>query len=981
MKHSSLAAAMLGAAALGLLARGAAAQPLVPLQPVHHHPLVLRPVPADAVATPVVGAHSFVSAPRPGGAAPGGTLVPRAAGGVQAFTSSAVGVTPGLDLWTAVGPAPVHNGGGAFGGLYDPTQGYDAGLFQDVTGRVVAIAPDPTDPQTYYVGPAGGGVWKTTDGGRSYKALTDFTGDTALGCITIAPSNHNVIYAGSGEPNFGGDSRWGNGVLKSVDGGATWSVIPGPITADSPRGVFFRKAISRIQVDPTDANVVYLGTVLAALNGNGFSDGGVWKTTDGGYTWTNTTAGKLTSNALYTDVAMNAKRPSVLYTAVGYPGTIRDKTGATFAFPGNGVFKSVNGGGTWARLTGGLPLPSSAPLKKGKAAVGGQTTIALYPSADGTADTLYVSIPDTNQNLLGLYKSTNGGASFTQLTVPDYLAGQAFYDNAVVVSQKDPNVFFAAGKVNYNAVGGGYDNMGVPYPPTDYNDLRTLVGTTDGGRTFHDFSLGRGFVGPHTDTHALAFTPDGRLLDGNDGGVWRLENPTVANPTPPANDMDASNSNIRWTDINADLNTLQFTGIALDPGNATVAYGGAQDNGTSKRIGADNWTQVRGGDGGFVRVDRSHPQTVYHEYYGISLERSDDGGQTWNGATNGINPNDPAGNFNEVGTFGRSTDPAAFYVPYKLDPLNQARVVYGTDHLYLSVDRGDNFAVIGTPGVAGFNPNDATIDTLAVVGPAIYVEAGGSVFATTDNGTTWTDRSIPNVTDPLGDLFVDPANPSDVLAAKSTFDDFSAGKVFRSTDGGATWRNITANLPDVPFNAIKRDLKSGVLYAGGDDGVYSSTNFGGSWTRVPGSLPTVQVVDLDLSNATGLLGAGTHGRGLWFAPLSKTVAAPNVIGTATLTRTSAATVQVTLTLSNYGVPSGPAGVGAADALNAVVGSITLNGKSGLTTPTTAGTIAPFSQAPSLTFTFAGVASGPGVLKFAGTFTGGSFGGSQRVSVP
>jgi photosystem II stability/assembly factor-like uncharacterized protein len=970
MKQSSVAAAMLGAAALGLLARGAAAQPLVPFQPPHRHSMVAGPVPAETLATPVRRARSLVSAPRPGTAVPGGPLVPRAAGYAQAFATAAGGVNPAMDPWTAVGPAPLHNAGGAFGGLYDPRPDmqFDAGLYQDISGRMVAIAPDPSDPKTFYIGAAGGGIWKTTDAGKSYRALTDFTGDTAMGSITVAPSNPQVIYAGSGEANFAGDSRWGNGVLKSTDGGATWSVIPGPITANSPRGVFFRKAISRIQVDSTDANTVYLGTVLAGLNGNGFSDGGVWKTTDGGYTWTNTTAGKpgLTSLALYTDVAMNAQQPSVLYTAVGYPGQ----------FSRNGVFKTVDGGDTWTRLTGGLPQPFIGKLAKGQVTVGGQTTIALFPSADGTADTVYVSIPDTNQNLLGLYKSVDGGASFAKLPAPDYLTGQAFYDNAVVVSPTDPNVFFAAGKVNYA------DVFGFVNTPTDYNNLRTLVGTTDGGKTFHDFSLGKGFVGPHTDTHALSFTLDGKLLDGNDGGIWRLENPTVANPTPPANDMDASNSNIQWTDINNNLNTLQFTGIALDPSNATVAYGGAQDNGTSKQTGINNWTQVRGGDGGFTRVDNSHPQTVYHEYYGISLERSDDGGQTWNGATNGINPNDPAGNFNMVGAFGQNTDPAAFYVPYKLDPLNQSHVVYGTDHLYLSTDKGDNFVAIGTPGVAGFNPNDATIDTLAIAGGTIYVEAGGSIFVTTDNGATWTDRSIPNVTDPLGDLFVDPANPQDVLAAKDTFDDASVGKIFRSTNGGAAWRNITANLPDLPFNAIKRDLKSGVLYAGGDDGVYSTVNFGGSWKRIVGSLPTVQVVDLDVINPTGLLGAGTHGRGLYTMPLSKTVAAANVIGMAKLTRTSAGTVQVVLTLSNFGISAGPAGSGAADALNAVLNSITLNGKTGTPpTPVAVGAIAPYSQVPSLTFTFTGVGAGPGTLKFAGTFTGGTFGGSQRVSVP
>ncbi len=948
-------------ALLACLGTGAAAQSPLPIYAPGHHRLI-RMTPPSTPTPALTFGRSLVTAPRFGSADLFSPLAPRTAG--EELTPDAVtGLIATFDPWTSNGPGPLLNGGGAFGSPFG----------QNTSGRVAGIAADPTDPNIYYVASAGGGVWKTTNGGQTYKALTDFLGDTAMGSIVVAPSNHNVVYAGTGEANFSGDSRYGIGLLRSTDGGASWSVIPGPPSGNSPKGVFYRKAISRIVVDPTNSNVVYLSTAFAGLNGNGFPDGGVWKTTDGGVNWVNTTSNKVNNNAIYTDVVMNIHNSSVLYTTVGFYARNNG-----VPYDGNGVFKTTDGGQNWVRLTGGLPQASAGDL------VGGQTTLALYSSNDGNSDTLYVSIPNVDTGgLLGLYKSTNSGASFAKLTAPNYLGGQAFYDNAVVVSPNDPNVFFAAGQVNYAAVA-GFGTVST----TNYNDLRCLVGTTDGGATFHDYSLGINFGGPHTDTHALIFTPDGKLLDGNDGGVWRLENPLVANPAPPTNSSDASNSNIRWSNINGNLNTLQFTGIALNPSDAAIAYGGAQDNGTSK-LANGVWNQIIGGDGGFTRVDPANPQTVYQEFYGISLDRSDDGGQTFVfNRTNGINPNDPNPDFNPVGILddGSGTDAKAFYVPYKLDPLNPSHVIYGTNHIYLSTNRADNFTAIGIPGASGngFAPSLASnsgayVNALGVAGPTIYAEINRQVFATFDNGAHWADRSIPATLgkNSLTDIHVNPANPLDVYATKGAFDDSSVGKVFRSTNGGLNWANISSNLPDEPFNSVRLDRKSGTLYVAGDDGVYSSTNYGGSWSRISGSLPNVQVTELDLSNTTGLLGAGTHGRGLWTTPLSTVIAKPNLRVIPTLTRTPAG-VTATLTVSNFGNSALPVGVGNADALNAAL-TVMLNGQVG--TPVAVGPVPAYGSAPSVTVSFTNVPAGYTLLRYTGTYTGGGFAGSQRISVP
>ena len=921
---SSASVVALGVAAVGLLTGAAFAQaPLIPQAVIHRHLAVGPTAPDDR--TPIFSGASAVSTPVPGSAATRGPLVPRT---VFSPPSTSRGLSALLNPagWKFIGPDGVLGDSGAVGAVG-----------QDASGRIAAIAADPTDVKTFYVASAGGGIWKTTNGGESYIPLTDFYGDTATGSIAVAPSDHNTLYAGTGETSFSGDSRYGIGLLKSTDGGASWSMIPGPGDA------FYRRCISKIVVDPTHAATVYL---TIAYGSNGFlGNSGVWKSTDGGVNWTNTTAeAGLDQTYPYTDLVIDPVHPQTLYTAAGY----------IFGTDSNGIYKTTDGGANWTLLSGGLPDSENV----------GRISLAL---ANSSPKTLYASIAQTisdGSGLLGLYKTTDGGANWTQLTAaPNYLGGQGWYDDALVVSPTNPNVVFAGGQVNYGA--------------QTYDQLIALVGSTDGGATFHDSSVGEKYLGPHTDLHALTFTHDGsRLLDGNDGGLWRLENPNNPNPIPVQfSDIDNNGSNIQWTDLNTNLDTIQFTGIALHPTDPKTAYGGSQDNGTEMTTGDLPWTAIRGGDGGFTRVDQSHPQTIYHEYYGISLERSDDGGMTWNGATTGINPNDPQP--------PDGSNPAAFYVPYKLDPANQSRVIYGTDHVYESLDKADNFTAIGTPKVNGFNPGDGIVSTLGVAGPtsyapgAIYASAKGSLYATFNDGAVWTDVSIPGLGANLSDIYVNPLNPADVIASKGSF---GGGKVFRSTNGGKAWADISSGLPDEPFNAVLVDKKSGTLYAGGDDAVYFSSNFGGSWSKLSTGLPTVQVVDLALSNATGILGAGTHGRGLWTFPLSSVVARPNIAFHTAFTR-SGGLLHLTLTLTNAGTAGNAVGVGAADAFHAVLTHVTVNGVSGVTSAGPIAVVPAYGQAAPVIYTFPGVKSGAGVLKVGGTYTGGSFGGTARVSVP
>src|SRR6516164_4735638 len=196
--------------------------------------------------------------------------------------------------------------------------------------------------------------------------------------------------------------------------------------------------------------------------------------------------------------------------------------------------------------------------------------------------------------VLAVHKSTDGGASWVQLMdVPNYMGNQGWYDSTLAVDPSNPDVVFAAGQ------GGN----------------QSVLETTDGGQTWYGIAAGVDGNGPHNDHHGIGFDAAGKLLDGTDGGIWRLD---IADP-----------NNVTWSDLNGNLQLTQYIGIALDPSTADIAYGGSQDNGISKFNDALAWRLLTGGDGGFVRVDPSNPNVVYHEFNNISLERSENGGLTW----------------------------------------------------------------------------------------------------------------------------------------------------------------------------------------------------------------------------------------------------------------------------------------------------------------------------------------------------------------
>ena len=720
--------------------------------------------------------------------------------------------------WTFLGAAPLVN--------------VSTNYCENTTGRITAIAAHPTDANLLYVASASGGIWKTTDGGMSWAPLTDTQSTLVMGAIALAPGNPNVIYAGTGEANMGPSKYnpaankyrdniyYGRGVLKSVDGGSSWTLLG--------QAQFDRRTISKIVVDPVDANIVYLAVGAVATNGLS-GNTGVWKSTDGGATWNVMVNGitGLSDTDAVSDLVMDPSDRQTLYAAVGTPG----------GSPVNSIYKTADGGATWARA-------GNFPLGQNDVRVG-RITVAVAPNAP---QTLYASVAASGHGgptlgrLIDIYKTTDGGQNWTPLNLPfpdlNYLQFGGDYHSTLAV---DPS------------------NAGIVYAGGEY-----LIASTDGGSTWSTIADGEN-AGPHHDHHGVGFDAQGRFLDGNDGGIWRLE--SLA-PVTWSN-LNGSSS------LNRNLGVVQFNAVALHPTNDDIAHGGAQDNGTEKFVddGGDParfWKRSERGDGGAIAVSSFNPDNrIYHIRTGFQtgdpnfFRRSLDGGQSWFNHVSGITPGEPKN----------------FYPPFVVHPVpanGTDRLVLGTDHVYRSLDGANNWEKIGGAGFTGWTVSDV-LDSLAVAPSetaamrTIYASAGGHIFVTfnadaSPGSVVWEERDGGLPLDRFPGLLVDPGDNQVAYAVRDRFNDGAlVGHVFRTADGGQNWTDISGDLPDLPAHTIALDPRTSpnTLYVGLDDGVYASTDSGAHWSRFQMGLPNVVVADLKLNADRNILAAGTHGRGLW----------------------------------------------------------------------------------------------------------------------
>ncbi len=698
--------------------------------------------------------------------------------------------------WQVLGPQPLN------------------GFWGVNAGRVTALAVDPTNSNIVYLGAALGGIWKTTNGGTTWTPMTDQQASLATGSIAIDPQNHNTIYVGTGEANNAIDSYYGAGILKSTDGGTTWTNYPGPFAGGTNGGA----RIGGIAVQPTNSSIVLAAVGCCSPSFNS----GVFRSTDAGMTWIQVL--NVNSNQAY-NVIFDTVTPNTVYASVD----------------GNGVYKSTDGGQTWVARngTGSNTLPTSGT---------GRVALAMDPNV---TTTLYVGINNSATSALqGFYKTTDGGANWTQLVnVPDYCNGQCWYDNAIAVAPGNSNVLFVGG-----------------------DNATPIIRSIDGGSTWTIITA------VHPDSHAFAFSSDGKkLYNGDDGGIWST--------------TDITNATMTWTSLNQGLATIQYyPGPAIDPTNANNGYGGTQDNSTEHYTGTTAWTSVFCGDGGRNLFDFTTPSTIYVNCISLSLYKSTDSGVTFNPVTNGIN----------------FADLVMWVPPVAMDPGNSQRLYFGTQFIYQSTNGATSWTPISPDLTLGGNAL-SSIAVSPVDSNTVYVASGDARLHVSKNalsGTsaTWTDITQTNLPNRFITAVVpDPHSASIAYAIYSGFDGGgdANGHIFMTANTGATWTDITNNLPDVPANGLVVDPdQAGVLYVATDIGVFYTTTSGSGWNTLVTGLPRVAVVDLAFQHQTHTLWAATHGRSMWGINTANVL---NIFAVTSISPTSATAGGATFTLTVNGV--------------------------------------------------------------------------------
>jgi photosystem II stability/assembly factor-like uncharacterized protein len=749
---------------------------------------------------------------------------------LRAMREKAAVANPNISslAWQSIGPAPTSQ---------TP--------FGNTSGRVTALVVDPTDStgKTVYLGAADGGVWKTTDL-QNWTPLTDDQPSLSIGSIALdVTSNPPTIYAGTGEENFGRDSYYGAGFLKSTDGGQHWTSIgigafggaSSPLS--SANGGPFIGALS---VDPSSA---LHQVVLAGVNGSDpLIASGIWRSTNGGTNWTPALSPSPKVEATDVIFDFNDATGITAYAALGHPGGDGD-TGAPCksSSPCNGVFISTNAGASWTRLTGLDQASDQTQF--------GRITLALGPQVSGKT-VIYAAVAnadDSSSSFFGLFKSLDGGTTWAQIATPpnNLCDPSCFYDMTIRVSPANASLVFAGG-----SNGGG--NGG------------TLYRSVDGGNSWQDVTVDKSSASIHSAQHALGFTADGSsLFIGNDGGIWTSGD--VTNTSIAAGSQTWTNLNTGSTSSGLSI-TQFYPGLTVHPSSDKVAFGGTQGN-SAQLYNSGSWIGMGMPqcDGGYTAIDAASPSTVFTTCGDLQqpasvvpfVFRSLSGGFVNDFVTveNGINTSDPAS-----------------YLPPLIGDASRSQTFYlATNRLYQTIDNGNTWSAVSTD-LTGSVGNFLTAVAIAPSDSnTLYVGSIDGIVQVSHNvlsGSVGFARVIAGLPDrSVTSIAVDATDPTLAYAAFSGFSGFNGdtlGHVFMTTNGGGQWNDISSNLPNIPVNAVVADPNiSGTLYIGTDIGVFITSDSGTTWQPLGTGLPNAVVMALTLRGASRTLTAVTHGRGAW----------------------------------------------------------------------------------------------------------------------
>ena len=831
--------------------------------------------------------------------------------------SAAAALGGGTFAWSAIGPQPMLNNFPNFAGFFTGPP------LNTSEGRVAAVAADPITSNLVYAGAAGGGIWRSTDGGGTFTPVFNNEPTQAIGAITV--DHKGNVWVGTGE-GVQSDSYYGQGIFMSSDHGGTWTQITGG--AGSP---FVHAAFRRIAVDTsTPPHIFAAATYAASLSRadatfieSDVNNDGLWRSTDGGTTWVQVgnstlTGGRASFNdcALFgttdpcpaTDVVVDPNNSSRVYAAISFVN----------------VFTSSDGGSSWSEAQ----FPG---IKTGMTNQIGRADLAVTSAGAGDPATVYASVgKEGGRYFRGVFLSTDSGTTWQARTIPSEVLksgaftatldgdgkgvgpyGQSSYDQTVtVVPGKPDNVYLGA-------VG--------PYVSTDAGASWSFIAGSVSNTTVQV---------THTDQQSSAIDPfnPNKLYLGNDGGFYVY---------------DLAKGN--WTAFfnnnqNATISSGQIQGIGPHPTDNTKLLAGFQDNGTQLYTGTLGWNTVETGDGGFALFDALDPNFAYHTFAtsgGPQPSRSTDGGLTWDStdAVNGLGA--------VIGS-----DIFGFYPPLAADPGSGSRVMIGGHFIYVSTDgmitwqiQSDNLT--GSCPIKNGNcalqdiefvPNTTMAWALSMQSAAIGFTVSNTDQANLNSGVTWSNvtANLPfdsKLTQATG-IAADP-NPGRNGVAYLSISGFTAatgiGHIFQTTNFGKKWARMdgaggSSPLPDVPTLRVlvdNTDTSGKTLLAGTDIGVFRSTDGGSTWAAFNlDAIPAVPVFDLE-QNKNGLIFAGTHGRGAFdlrspASPTATPAASPTPTAkptpTAAPTATSGASVTST-SVSNVAAPGASVAAGSVTVSN------------------------------------------------------------------
>lgn len=680
-------------------------------------------------------------------------------------------------------------------------------------GRATAVAGIPSQPQTYYFGSTGGGIWKTTDGGFTWLPVADGQIATgSVGAVAVSASDPNVVYAGMGEACIRGNASPGDGVYKSTDAGRTWKHM----------GLEATQQIGAVVVNPHNPNVVFVAALGHQFAAN--EERGVYRSTDGGTTWKQVLTRGPKAGAV--DIVMDANNSNVLYAA--FWEVYRTPYSLESGGPASGIWKSTDGGETWKDLSHAPGMPRGIQGRIGVTVSGANSdrVWAIVEADDG-----------------GVYRSDNGGTSWTRVNQQRDLRQRAWYYTHIYADPKNADEVYVL-------------NTGV-------------YRSNDGGRTYSAIPT------PHGDNHDLWIDPNdpGRMIESNDGGV-----------------VVSTNGGRVWT---SEMNqpTAQFYRVALDNDFPYHAYGAQQDNSTVRTatrgrggITERDWYDVGGGESGWIAPDPRNSNVVYAGSYGNLITRFD----AFTGVQRNINPwpDNPMGH------------PAAdlkyrfqWSFPIVISPHDPKVIYAGANVLFRSTDEGQSWEQIskdltrddksrqGSSGGPITKDNTSieyyctifTVNESPLAKGLIWVGSDdGLVNLTRDGGKTWSNVTPPKDILPewsqINAIEPSPHDPGTAYIAATMYksDDFRP-YLYKTSDYGKTWKKIVTGIPANHFTRVVREdwKQKGLLFAGTEFGIYVSYDDGENWKSIQLNLPVVPITDLAFQKRDDELVVATQGRAFW----------------------------------------------------------------------------------------------------------------------